>query len=376
MRIQTHLILVSAQAVPNLTPVLDESFKPQTVILLVSPDMQRRADDLERVIKKYGVKTQRWDIKDPWDIEYLYTQILKLLEQQNTLDGSLALNATGGTKPMSIAAYRAFQELQQPIFYVHPEQGRVIWLYPPAQQPHKLASRIKLPDFLQAYGATIIQQGSQLGVQASIRELTATLVAQVDDFQHALAQLNYWANQAEKQLSVAMQNFQPDAAFWALVDLFEQADYLSVHGHTLRFPNESARFFVNGGWLEHYVYGVCLTIKKACAIQDIGRGIEVERYHQQRAIRNELDIALLKDNRLYLLECKTQTFARQSAGAPTLYKLDTLKDLLGGLQARAMLISFNELNTYDRQRAGDLNIRLCSYHDLPRLPEMLQTWLT
>ncbi|MGZ8916483.1 MAG: hypothetical protein ACXW1Z_25655 [Methylobacter sp.] len=57
MTIKTHLILISAQAVPNITPVLDETFKPRQVIMLVSPDMHPRADWLEQVINKRGVKT-------------------------------------------------------------------------------------------------------------------------------------------------------------------------------------------------------------------------------------------------------------------------------------------------------------------------------
>ena len=43
-----HLCLVSAQATPNLTPALDPAIRPRRVILLVSPDMRRRADWLER----------------------------------------------------------------------------------------------------------------------------------------------------------------------------------------------------------------------------------------------------------------------------------------------------------------------------------------
>ncbi|WP_295437483.1 hypothetical protein [uncultured Thiodictyon sp.] len=40
----THLCLVSAQPTPNLTPLLDPGLAPRRVILLVSPDMSRRAE--------------------------------------------------------------------------------------------------------------------------------------------------------------------------------------------------------------------------------------------------------------------------------------------------------------------------------------------
>ncbi len=59
MTIDTHLILVSAQAVPNITPVMDERFKPKNVLLLVSPDMTNRAEWLEQIYTKRGIKSRR-----------------------------------------------------------------------------------------------------------------------------------------------------------------------------------------------------------------------------------------------------------------------------------------------------------------------------
>jgi len=40
-----------------------------------------------------------------------------------------------------------------------------------------------------------------------------------------------------------------------------------------------------------------------------------------------------------------------------------------------MLISFAELGEYDKQRAGDLNISLCCYQQLPKLTEHLVRWI-
>ena len=59
--ITTHLCLVSKQATPNLTPLLDRKFQPDTVVLLVSPDMHQQAGWLEEhvyhVLRKILSKT-------------------------------------------------------------------------------------------------------------------------------------------------------------------------------------------------------------------------------------------------------------------------------------------------------------------------------
>jgi hypothetical protein len=372
-----HLILVSAQAVPNITPVLDDNFKPEKVIMLVSSDMRRRADWLETIIKKRGVATERWLIDDPWDIEHIRDRVFELLSQQPP--DSMALNATGGTKPMSIAAYETFRLLEQPIFYVHPEQDRIIWMYPPNQPGLKLADRIKLPEFLQAYGATVIQQGSKLGVPKHYRDLTETLIRDIDVYERPLRTLNFHAANAESRLTADLTGHElNDRNLRELIQLFVEAGFLTLENSRLIFAGEEARFFVNGGWLEHHVYGLCLNLKIEHGIQDIGRSIQVERLHKNNPVRNEIDVAFLKDNRLHLIECKTKVFTgthpAHGDGAQTLYKLDTLKDL-GGLQARTMLVSFTRPKPHDLQRAGDLGIAVCCHRELFNLRNHLQSWI-
>ncbi len=89
-------------------------------------------------------------------------------------------------------------------------------------------------------------------------------------------------------------------------------------------------------------------------------------------------MAALIDNRLHLIECKarkwTKTAPKAGPGADALYRLDTLKDLLGGLNARAMLVSYQALPDHDRQRAADLRIDVVAGRDLQRLREKLKRW--
>jgi len=124
MRIKTQLVLISEQAVPNIAPILDERFKPEQVIMLVSEDMLEQSEFLEKIYKPRGIKVSRWKIKDPWDVEHIRNRIEDLL-LENEYE-SIALNTTGGTKPMSIAAYEVFRENNLDIFYIHPEQARLI----------------------------------------------------------------------------------------------------------------------------------------------------------------------------------------------------------------------------------------------------------
>jgi hypothetical protein len=359
MTISAHLILVSAQPIPNITPMLDEATRPQKIVMLVSSDMRERAKALENIFKPRGISVEQWPIADAWDAEHISDTVLDILSQYP--DGNIALNATGGTKLMSIAAYEAFRSENAPIYYVHPEQDRLIWLSP-KQPSHELADRLKLKDYLMAYGADQVDiPPDAQSVPTSIQALVQQLLADIDRYADELATLNYLAYQSRPVL-------------WELLELFETHKMCTINGHTLSFADQPSRFFTNGGWLEMHTYNVCTKLKKTCQIQDVASNITIHRHPAGKTVvKNEIDVGLIHNNRLHLIECKTKRFEKD---ADVLYKMDSLRDLIGGLQGRAMLVSFNTLDKVSRARAKELNIELCCKTDLKTLPQQLQDWLT
>ena len=94
--------------------------------------------------------------------------------------------------------------------------------------------------------------------------------------------------------------------------------------------------------------------------------------------RNEIDVAALVHNRLYLIECKTRSMQGDSdaagPGAETLYKLDSLT-ALGGLNTRGMVVSYQPLKQWDRQRADDLRIKVVEGGQLRNLDGHLANWI-
>lgn len=351
--------------------------------MLVSPDMQRRADWLGHVLRTRGIKIDRWAIDDAWDIESLEMSVLELLEQEQEAVAArtIALNATGGTKPMSIAAYEAFRAYDLPIFYVHPERDRLIWMHPTGRPAVDLENRVNLEPFMAAHGARV-QSSMTNGVPRRLRALTSWLIENIRTVGKALGVLNWLAKEAEMSLvSPQMDSRQlQNQGLQALIDRFARDGVLEVRGKQIRFPDEGSRFYVNGGWLEEHVYALLRSLRAELPqIQDLARSVEIRREtNRGDEVPNELDVVCLAENRLYLVECKTRVWSRGGAadpGADALYRLDTLSDLLGGLQARAMLVSYRELPVHEKQRAADLQVRVCAGARLRELPADLRNWI-
>ncbi len=375
----THIMLVSGQPTPNLTPAIDPDLKPDSVILLVSPDMRERAHWLEDIYRPRGIRVEHWPIDNAWDIEHIQLRVMELLErEQAAVAGkTIILNATGGTKPMSIAAYESFRAYELPVYYVHPESDQLIWLYPEDRPSHQLADRIRLPDFIRAHGARVTERGqSQVPVQ--YQELAQKLIDDVAYFSNALGVLNWYANSAEKTLrsDPLESNHIGFDALQDLLDQLEQIGILTVQDDRLRFKDEPARFFANGGWLEQYIFAKVNSLKKTLpTIQDTAQSLQIVR--GTGTSKNELDVVILANNRLHLIECKAKTFKKGDAnsGTETLYKLDSLADTIGGLQARAMLVSYKTLSDHDAQRGRDLRIKVLQGQQLQQLDTQLRDWL-
>jgi len=261
-----------------------------------------------------------------------------------------------------------------PIFYIHPEKDRLIWLHPGEWTAVDLADRVKLEHFLAAHGVSVHDKPVRNVPDQALLQVGEAIVHDLERFQKPLGTLNWLAASAERNLrSSAIKNDHGELR--QLIDLFEMHEILRRKQGSLQFASEAHRFFTNGGWLEYLVFDAVRRLrKKDMRIHDVVRSVQVARVHQDREVHNELDVVFLRDNRLHIIECKTRQFkgrGEDSPGAETLYKLDTLGDVLGGLQARSMLVSYQQLRKADIDRAASLGISVCHGEQLQRLEQHL-----
>lgn len=371
-RYDAHLCLVSQQATPNFVPALDGRFRPREIVLAISDDMAERAGWLEAGFRSLGIKTTRLRIRDAWDVPSIQEDLLQFMaedEQKN-----IALNVTGGTKPMAIAAQQVFGAADKPIFYVHPQRNEVMPLFS-SDPAFQIQERVTLKDYLGIHGYTITRQDKR-EFDERWYLLAEEWVKDVELFADPLRQLNYVAQQAEKSLKAPLPDHRKYPKVWAMIDKLDQYGIASAATSNLVFPSETARFFANGGWLELHVARAIERLAARHGAQGVARSLRVESAGHAR---NEIDVAALVHNRLYLIECKTRGMRSESdaagPGAETLYKLDSLT-ALGGLNTRGMLASYQPLETWDKQRARDLGINIIEGGQLRNLDEHLTKWVT
>lgn len=377
MNLATHVCLVSAQATPNLTPALDRELKPHRMVLVTSPDMRQQAEALGFVVKRHGIAVERLDIADAYDYAGIEDALLDWLAKNES--DNVALNVTGGTKLMAMAAQAVFAGSGKPIFYVNAESDDVHFLGR-RDLARRLDARVKLRDYLEAHGYGLVAKPARPDIRAELRDLAERLCDRVESAGEALGQLNWLALKAKDILrSPPLDERQRDSiALRAIIDLFAEARILKSVDARLVFADEAARSLANGGWLEFHVHRALSDLAPAESISDHALNLLV--VGPDGKTKNELDAAFLHRNRLHIVETKASNLAAAGSSGDdkateAIYKLETLLKL-GGLRSRALLVDYRgKLSAADRTRAVASRIRVVSGAQLKQLKGELRNWI-
>lgn len=370
-----HVCLVSAQAAANLLPALDPQLKPDKIVLVVSSQMRKRADDLGKVLQAVGIEVTHCYLTDEHDHNSTESDLLELATQ---LDGAqVQLNITGGTKLMSLAAQSAATAADWQMFYVDADTDRVSWLGKDAPAPQSLGEQLRLRHYLQSYGFSLPAAPSRPQSNSRQQALTDTLLRQIGSLEQPLSQLNWLSQLAEdkRSLTVAMTSQQRDSrSLEALLRNFEDAGSLKVEGENLRFASEADRDFVKGGWLELHVMQCVQQLTGECGIRDKAANLKVQ---DASGVENELDVAFMARNRLFVIECKTARMDKPESpkANDTLFKLAENCRRIGGLGSRGMLTSYRGLRESEKKLAKALNIECVCGAEINRLPERMKAWV-
>ncbi len=365
-KFDTHVCLVSAQATPNLLPLLDERWRPLKVVLATSEAMKSQSEALAGLLRTKRVKVETLQLRDAYDYNSLCDDFLGFLA--TSTDESIALNVTGGTKLMAVAAQEVFRADQRAAFYVNIENDEIVFLGGGHSTP--LQAKLKIAESLRAHGYTT-QGGEPAQVSAKQRDLTARLVDHVGASGRALGQINSLAQQARSSLRCKLTEDQLDSrALAQMLGLFADAGCLMQAHGDLTFPDESSRAFVNGGWLELHLLQVLNDLRGAHAgITDIALNLQV--IHPDGRTKNELDVAFMYRNTLHIIECKTANLAQPGAtqddkATEAIYRMESLLKL-GGLRTHGMIVDYRgafAASEANRKRAQLTRLQILSAGEL------------
>jgi hypothetical protein len=366
-----HVLLVSEQPMPNFLPILNVELRPDTVTLVVSDKMKDRAMWLKTEIEKHQVKILP-DISigsNVSNIAEIQAKLLRWADENSLLMENSALNVTGGTKPMAIAAQEVFRMAGRPVFYVDVSTDSAMWL-PQGNEVSNIIHLQKTPTIGQFFGLNgiTIVAGDFRSVLPNDKwaHFYSEVASAPQKWASAIRELNRIASEAELNRSL---EFSSDEASFRIPEWSELMEMLHVdelvrykkNGRDEDFCSAEARRFCNGVWLEHYVFEKLKSMgfDKKHALMNV-------KISDARGNFNELDAVVLHNNICYVIEDKTRNMKRDGVADSAVYKLAQLSSKMG-LKARGILVSALDVRSVDEERARAYNVDVIDW--LPRIEE-------
>lgn len=374
---RTLLCLLSDQRMQNVLPLYQRGQHFDRVIMLASRDETGRvnprfesiAQELRLALgdrAELALHPQAVDPMDPASTE----AACRALVRANGGPECVTINFTGGLKPMSIGAYQAGLAEGAPMIYVDTQAEQMV---------HYQGGRLRIEAFnlakigvetvLLAHGRPVNQRGT-----ASLRKPEFEIMAEklfVDVPASLPALLKFQEFIKSTQLSpegeVVLQVHHEKSMPTLFNDML--AFGMARASGNLFYLNTTAVAFINGGWLESFVY---LCLQQAGGFMDVACRLKVA------GIDNELDVACTLNGKLGVIECKSGSL-KGPVGQSALNRLRALKETLGGTFGRSFLIvaSLEENLSADFiRRANEYVSRVIYLNELEQTPAIIRQYLS
>lgn len=373
-----HVGIIDQDPIRLITPLFDNRAICEHIIFIGDKSQESMFQRLKYVLDKRNIEAEFFEITSVVDTPLIRHAIHQLESNLRQRGKELKLNASCGLRHRLLTVYEMFRRNAWEIFVVEPNSDKVCWVYPEENKDAQLEDHITISDYLTIFGARAEFNEHDLPEQLDqqLYELGQRWAGNALELGPGLATLNYLATTCRKEQKLEVSLTEKQQGYrevnMLLSDLVDTKLATYKNG-VLTFASEDARRFSNGEWLETLVHSTVKQIQDELpTIQDHSLNVQVYRQLGEREVRNELDVATVVNNKLHIIECKTK--GMRDDGDDTLYKLESLRDLLGGLQARAMLVSFRPLRHNDITRAEDLGLALIGPDELKDLKNHLTNW--
>ncbi len=371
---EIHLCIATGQNAANLIPV--KQLKAAEVWILETPAMKavHSGADLKTALARYVKQIRQVDFDDATPLA-IKASALRLADR--SLDGrDVIFHVTGGTKLMVLAIHDQLKLLNSGsgrfrVLYADTQHQMLDWL---DDTPAQVAMQdvLTLQDLLlvRGYRTTNDTRHAQAQQRATGR---AKVTSEMGDkaglhggFFSALATV---ANRAADGGRLRQTfDFTPGGQHAKLLALAARNGLIewTTGDPSLAFADVQVAKYFAGDWPEEYVF-----LKMTGMFPPGQFALNAKVIQARTKTENEIDAMVVHKNRALIVECKT---SRQIKAQDAIYKLSQIVRQVGGLMAKGLYVSAQQVKEPDRRRAEEYGVDVLAGDELPSIKKYLHDW--
>lgn len=328
------LCLLSDQHVPNLMSV--QHYKPDRLVLVETPRTRNREtarhflQALEVGGLEYASRCHTYVVPVEDNLPLIRAGLQEAHSRYPT--AHWIANATGGTKPMSIATYDFFKAVGGKVVYTnfsHPE----ILVDLDTGAAEACSHRPTVNEFVTGYGfrlvkpAADVEDAKRRAAQPLWRTTANMLARDERGYDGPRLDREEWERLRKKGAELTAEQI----AFPS-----QDLRQLWLEGAACRVLSKYDGEFLTGGWLEVFFYNLLSRHQEHLGIWDVALGQNIGTENVQTGVSNDIDVSFMHNHGLAMLECKSGSQGYGlSSGMDTLNKIEAVAQQQGALRVRS-----------------------------------------
>lgn len=325
----------------------------------------RQLDVNDSLVKKIIVKRYKNN--------FLYERICRTIKNKLNENTHYYLNLAGGNRYMTLSVQHVFEEFNTLFFYTQTRENQIVKtifdhsIYDDDDEVFPIKHRISLKEYFGLYGL-------QSDVETP-REMVKPLPFTQRLFGMFTKQL--LSNGDFKVMEVLREKYrgwkfliiseveQPEKESMTPIPMLSKfLDYIGFVPERNGALQSYEIDYLTGGWFEEYVYSL---FKEFVHPDDIAMGVHISNGLIKH--NNELDVCFMKNNKLYVIECKTGVHS-ESLFNDIVYKVCALKKVLLGTSNSYIFSLKKDTRGNWKKTANYMGITFCDYNDLTNIENM------
>lgn len=376
-----HIHLMSAQLIPNVIPTLSDITSVDKVYLVLAGNtFEKKANTLISFYQRHGIdEIEIYRCEDPNDYYSLRFKAKDLFKDIKAFfpNQFIMLNATGGTKPMSLAFTQEFDRPEEKSLAIYTDTiGKKIVVLNDGDNIKNLpyTSVLNITDYFELHDFQIdsmLTKDSNDDLIEDRSDLTKSIIDISSRFPEAISIINSLAQESNFNTpdffapTVSLRTY-PKGDFDLLLSNAQSYGLIKYTPTEVTFNDIDAARYLGGGWFEELAY---LAASDA-NIDQVALNVNGHLINDKETnVTNEFDVVTVNNNQIAIIESKTINWAkRESKGQDTTVKLDSLTHLYGGSFAEGKLLTVFPLTEKTQQRLNSTSTltayTVSSYNDL------------
>ena len=302
---------------------------------------------------------------------YTYERICRIINNALDKDGNYYVNLAGGTRYIALSVQHVLSNFHAKFFYTQTKQNLIVKtifdnsIFDNDDEIYPIKYKMNLAEYFKVFS---------LEHDMNMPKTFISDEEQAKRMFDLFANKKLWASDY-KVMDVLREKYRN----WKYIDIHEIET--TVNDSMIPIPNlskflEHIQFepstkgmlqreeleYLTGGWFEEYVFYL---INNSIHPDDIAIGVHIDGCTEIQH-NNELDVCFIKNNQLFVIECKTGINS-QSMFNEIVYKVSALKEVLLGISCHSYIFSLKKDRTGDMKKiARYMDVTFCDFDCLTK----------